>query len=283
MLNESVLTDHELQVIEPNLDLEDYTINNRIGFLSNFNDIVASYPLTNTENDKLMSKVSTFLQEDKDQRRLHLARTYNFMKKRERVNSEELDVDDFNIRYGKLELSKAVLCGTCLRIKVERSHHCRQCGKCVLKMDHHCPWLANCVGYRNYKYFLLIDLYGIIGLVIILASYWEAVVGYNISNTASLGLAYIVTFSYVSGLALLGFLIWLTVINWRLALQNQTVIENADKERFPSSKSVNIYDLGLYKNFVHVFGRNPLYWFLPFNANYDGQGLIFEKIDDGYY
>ena len=74
------------------------------------------------------------------------------------------------------------------------------------------------------------------------------------------------------------FLLWLFLVNWNLAIKNSTVIENADRERFPSTKSLNIYDLGFYKNFCAVFGKNPLVWFLPFGANSDGEGIIYETI-----
>ena len=59
--------------------------------------------------------------------------------------------------YKGIDLSKMTLCGTCLRVKVERSHHCRQCQKCILKMDHHCPWLANCIGFCDLKSFILLQ------------------------------------------------------------------------------------------------------------------------------
>jgi len=269
--------DLEMKSMMPILDLDDYREHNRIEFLSDFNEIVNSGPLTNIENDKLMGKLNIYLKDDSEERRILLARNYRLQRR-----NTEIDLSEINLRFSKLELSKAILCGTCLRIKVERSHHCRQCGKCVLKMDHHCPWLANCIGYRNYKYFLLIEFHGIFGLIFILSSYWEAVVGYNISNSASIGLCFIVSFSYISGLGLFGFLIWLTLINFRLAFTNQTVIENADKERFPSSKSVNVYDVGFQRNLIQVFGRNPFLFLLPFDANYEGKGFMFEKIDDGF-
>lgn len=37
------------------------------------------------------------------------------------------------------DVGKSFLCGTCVRVKVERSNRCKQCVKCILKMDHHCP------------------------------------------------------------------------------------------------------------------------------------------------
>ncbi len=59
---------------------------------------------------------------------------------------------------------------------------------------------------------------------------------------------------------------------------NLTVIEKSDKERFPTSKAMNIYDLGKYKNFCSVFGNNPLIWFLPIQEERKGKGIVFENI-----
>ena len=84
-------------------------------------------------------------------------------------------------------------------------------------------------------------------------------------------------FVYICTLGLFIFLVWLLVVNWSLMLQGMTVIENADRERFPSAKFTNLYDLGKYQNFKSVMGENPLLWFLPV-ATYDKyQGLFFEK------
>lgn len=257
-----------------NIDIDKYNKDERIEFLNDFDKIISSGPLNNLEHEKLRYKISEFLQDDSQEEKTNI---YQKVK----LNKEgKIDLDDLETRFKYLELSKAVFCGTCLRLKVERSHHCRQCGRCVLKMDHHCPWLANCVGFRNYKYFILTDIHGIFGSIIILSTYWEAVIGYNTSNTASLGLCFLVTFTFATSLGLLGFLIWLAIVNWRLALTNQTVIENADKERFPSSKSENIYDLGIYKNICHVFGDNPFFWLLPIKINEKGKGFVFETIYD---
>jgi len=48
-------------------------------------------------------------------------------------------------------------CVPCGRERPERAHHCKQCGHCILRMDHHCPWAGGCVGWRNHKYFMLMN------------------------------------------------------------------------------------------------------------------------------
>jgi hypothetical protein len=191
----------------------------------------------------------------------------------------ELDLSGFDGYIG-YDVGKAFLCGNCVRLKVERSHHCKQCGKCVLKMDHHCPWLANCIGYKNYKYFLLTQLYGTISCFIILTSYWETFINSFFDGNQSIFILSWHLFVYVCTIGLFSFLVWLLVVNWTLMFQNLTVIENADRERFPSAKFKNNYDLGYYRNFKYVFGDNFLIWFLPILPCDKYKGNYFEKNDD---
>lgn len=200
-------------------------------------------------------------------------------------NTKYIEKNIFNLEeyYKSIDIGKIMLCVNCLRYKIERSHHCRQCGKCVLKMDHHCPWLANCIGFRNYKFFLLIEFHGIIASLIIMLSYWEAIIGYYLSNDATIFQCWFVSFSYICNFCLFIFLSWLFIINWKLALTGQTVIENSGRERFPLNNKSNIYNIGYYKNFVSVFGKNPIYWFLPFKPNYEGEGIIYETIYNEKY
>ena len=259
---------------EKNIDIDTYDKTDRIQFLSDLNEILCQYPTNSIENDKLRSKIILIMEET---RKVENIQKYPNTDKYIFTN---IDLNDFKTRFSKLDMNKIVLCATCLRTKMERSHHCKICGRCVLKMDHHCPWLANCIGFRNHKFFLLTDFYGLISCIIILSLYWEAPIGWNCSNTASLGICFFSTFSFFCILGLFGFLIWLAFLNWKLVFQNYTIIENADKDRYPSSKSINIYDIGWYKNIKSVFGDNPLTWLSPFSANYNGEGIVFKTIYD---
>lgn len=48
-------------------------------------------------------------------------------------------------------------CNKCEHYRPERAHHCQACGTCVLRMDHHCPLIGNCVGWRNHKFYLVLQ------------------------------------------------------------------------------------------------------------------------------
>lgn len=155
------------------------------------------------------------------------------------------------------------LCSTCLRWKPERCHHCKLCNKCVLKMDHHCPWIANCVGLFNHKYFCLTIFYGIISSVVIFFTYWDFLLYMDISNIISCVLS---LFAYIANILLFAFSIYLFHMNYINVLYNVTTIEKADSKRFSENVfSPMKYDEGKWKNFIKVFGKNPLLWWIPIN------------------
>lgn len=261
-------------------------LQDKFKFLSNFNQMIQESPLYSKESDKISEEITVYMKDlPRDFGKGEAGSKPGTSKPTTDTETDVIEIN--NHKHGKedlfdsfmpMELTKVLLCGTCMRLKIERSHHCRLCGKCVMKMDHHCPWLANCIGFRNYKYFLLIHFHGAISSLIILFSYWEVVVNTQLNFRATTFDCWLSQFIYLCNFGLLGFLAWLIIVNWKLALSNLTVIENSDKERFPSTKSLNIYDLGKYRNFCSVFGENPLVWFLPFGAPTKGEGLVYENI-----
>jgi hypothetical protein len=190
-----------------------------------------------------------------------------------RENDNTIDVTDI---YKGVDISRLNQCGTCQRIKIERSHHCKMCQKCVLKMDHHCPWLANCIGFFNYKYFCLVHFYGTISTGLIFLTYWETLANLHLNYNTNVIECYFVDFVYMMNFALMAFLMWLLWVNTKLVLNGETIIEQSDRERFPSSKSFNVYDMGKKRNFTNIFGNNWWTWFIPAFANLKGNGLLFE-------
>mmetsp|Transcript_66113 Transcript_66113/g.138096 ORF Transcript_66113/g.138096 Transcript_66113/m.138096 type:complete len:328 (+) Transcript_66113:238-1221(+) len=52
---------------------------------------------------------------------------------------------------------ESTYCPDCRNDRPERAHHCSACGRCVLRMDHHCPWVGTCIGWRNHRYFLIMN------------------------------------------------------------------------------------------------------------------------------
>jgi len=116
--------------------------------------------------------------------------------------------------------------------------------------------------------------------LLIFLTFWEVVVIVNMKYESSLIHCTLCTLTYICNFGLLCFLSWLFMTNWTLLFSNQTTIEKCDKERFATTgiKSFNYYNRGSYANFVNVFGKNPLFWFLPIAANYKGNGIIFDSV-----
>jgi len=192
------------------------------------------------------------------------------------LNKKNIITDNFEIFYG-FEISKITLCSSCLRWKLPRTHHCRSCGKCILKMDHHCPWLANCIGFKNYKYFCLMIIYGFLLSMLVFLTFWETVLNYLYSSETSILSTTVVCLCYSFNFGLMIFLSYLFNYNISLIFNNETIIERADRERFMEGINVNpnylsitnhvSYDKGCYRNFTEVFGTNPFFWFLPIRNN----------------
>jgi len=134
-------------------------------------------------------------------------------------------------------------CKPCGRERPERAHHCKQCGHCILRMDHHCPWVGGCIGWRNHKYFLLMNWWSFWTCLVFLLSLRrpslvqaigaiEVVVeGTEYNTLLLLGVLFAGTFMCISG-GMFASSLW-------MASKNITIVEEAFKGdnpyRLPSS------------------------------------------------
>ena len=255
-------------------------------FLTKFSANLLNGPMTSNERNDFQKKLRMNYQDKLREDPLHMkysneeiidSNKRNYMETNNQMTScVHSNTDVYLDIYKGIDITKMTLCGTCLRVKVERSHHCRQCQKCVLKMDHHCPWLANCIGFNNLKAFILLQFYGILACSLVAFTYWESIIDYNKNYETNVIECWFTLSVYLLNFGLLSFLLWLAAVNWTNLYYGMTVIENSERKRFPSTKSVNIYDMGPYRNFTNVFGRNPFVWWLPFFRNKNGNGYVFE-------
>jgi hypothetical protein len=233
-----------------------------------------SYTFNSNDKEKSDSNSQFNYNSNKDS---NSRKNLNFSNMNMNKNSNKKDniiTNNFEIFSG-FDIGKINLCTSCLRWKLPRTHHCRSCGKCILKMDHHCPWLANCIGFKNYKFFCLVIIYGFILSFIVFALFWETVLNCLYSHDVDLISTVFVCMCYTFDIGLMSFTFYLLNYNFNLVFSNETIIERSDKERYmdniDNDNGINIsgnyntysYDKGPYKNFTDVFGENPFLWFIP--------------------
>lgn len=164
-------------------------------------------------------------------------------------------------------------CQKCKCLKGMRTHHCSLCRKCVMKMDHHCPWINNCVGFRNHKYFLLFLFYMMTGSMFFLTC------GATQAARVFRGLPTSATFMFSAVLCVAACIASMIFFVWNVILvaTNQTTIEFMTNF---STKEINRFDLGYFRNLQAVFGDGPWYlWLLPSRAPPLGDGLVFPLVD----
>lgn len=157
-------------------------------------------------------------------------------------------------------------CSTEEKYKPDRSHFCDPLGRNVLKMDHYCPWMNNCIGFYNYKYFVLFILYAVLSVNLSGGMFLYTLLYEKMHVALYFLLAEGLSVAGVLSLVLTPFL----GFHMYLVSQNSTTIEMCGSDK----PAVNIYNLGICRNFTQLFNYNPLLWPFPVGKPV-GTGLVF--------
>ncbi len=184
-------------------------------------------------------------------------------------------------------------CHKCDINRPPRSHHCRVCNFCVLEYDHHCPWINGCVGYNNYRNFVLLIFYVMLGccygtymlasdfyvmvrehftrhgLKIMGAKYgtgildlpppWTLLKEYQNKGRIADDVILRAVFPVLLFLSIVMFVFLLDHL--RSIARGYTTLEK--KTRPDRCHVVNPFDLGIRKNFVQVFGNSLINIIIP--------------------
>ncbi len=186
-------------------------------------------------------------------------------------------------------LSEWSYCHICELNTPPRAHHCIICQKCILKRQSHCMFLGKCCGLLNarYYYFFLVYLWlGSLFCNYLNLEYFIDIMhnGLNLKTMFSTFMPMLAWLFgivdnmrlftvFINTVCMLSFLLLsvFIVINFRLVYSGQTWYENA--------KNNHQYDLGLYENFIQVFGLNWFRAFIwPFAAyRLENDGITYRK------
>uniref|UniRef100_A0A0N4ZI67 Palmitoyltransferase n=1 Tax=Parastrongyloides trichosuri TaxID=131310 RepID=A0A0N4ZI67_PARTI len=171
-------------------------------------------------------------------------------------------------------------CNQCAMVKPDRAHHCSICKQCILKFDHHCPWVNNCVMFSNYKFFILFLGYGFILCSFVALSNLDTMITFikgvssNSGHFKSVGTSFQLVFlefiSVMFGISLS----CLFFFHLYLISKNRSTLETYKAPAFSFGVDKNAYNISLKHNFIEVFGRNPLLWFMPVFSSH-GNGIVY--------
>lgn len=185
-------------------------------------------------------------------------------------------------------------CHKCEIERPARSHHCRVCNVCVLEYDHHCPWVNGCVGHNNYRCFVLLIFYIMLGCwygaCLLAFDFFDMMREYSAMHGFKL-----IGPKYGTGIldlpppwtllkdyrnngridddvvlrAVFPFLLFVSICMFVFLLDHLVSIAKGyttleKKTRPDRNDTVNPFDFGIRKNFERVFGTSLINIILPF-------------------
>ena len=131
-------------------------------------------------------------------------------------------------------------------------------------MDRHYPWVANCIGFSNYKYFMNMLFYTTFVVWFAVATTTKLIQEVLNTETIDYKIAYYLLTSYllavVLGIVVTGFFFFHL---WLISKQYTTIEFCEKRSDGDSNFKTSPYNVGIFRNFQCVLGKNVLIWLLP--------------------
>lgn len=184
-------------------------------------------------------------------------------------------------------------CPFCQLNSPPRSYHCHVCDTCILKRDHHCVFGGTCVGYKNYRYYLMMVVYLWLGALYANIYHFEYIHsiagGFGLVTFFTMFMPFIMLICgystgyqfyvlFLAGISVLSLFLFscLLYLQIKLILNGQVTYENKRGKRE--------YDLGYIDNIKDVMGTQwYMAWISPFlPSSMPGDGVNFRRGDIFY-
>lgn len=163
-------------------------------------------------------------------------------------------------------------CRHCKMYKPDRAHHDRASDSCVLELDHFTPWFNQTIGFNNFKYMYLTELYLVSHLICVILVLGPRVLELNLEGITGVFVALLI-------LPMPAYLLFLRT-KMRF-LQGMTTVEYFEKARCGSRAVQKLwiprspFDQGIVKNVTAVLGPIPFLWLLPTRLGMRTDGDIY--------